>query len=53
MHKEDQEGFKSMLVYYDKKMDEDVEAIEESVNDKEWLTVLKFLCSFFIFLFPV
>ena len=36
MAKEVQEGFKSMLVYYDKKMDEDVEAIEKAVNAKDW-----------------
>jgi hypothetical protein len=36
MGKENQEGFKSLLVYYDKKMDEDVEAIEKAVNEKDW-----------------
>ena len=41
MDKEDQEGFKSMQVYYDKKMDEDVEAIEQAVIDKEWLKALE------------
>lgn len=40
MDKEDQEGFKSMLVYYDKKMDKDVEAIEDAVNKNEWVDAL-------------
>lgn len=40
MDKEDQDGFKSMLVYYDKKMDKDVEAIEDAVNKNEWVDAL-------------
>ena len=36
MAKEDRDGFKSMLVYYDKKMDEDLKAIEKAVNIKDW-----------------
>lgn len=41
MAEEDREGFKSMLVYYDKKMDEDVEAIEKAVNQKDWMKALE------------
>ncbi len=41
MDKEDQVGFKSMLVYYDKKMDDDVEAIEKAVHNKDWDGALK------------
>jgi hypothetical protein len=41
MEKDDQTGFKSMLVFYDKKMDEDVEAIEEAVNKKDWQKALE------------
>ncbi len=41
MGKDDQEGFKSMLVFYDKKMDEDVEAIEKAVNKKDWQKALE------------
>ncbi len=37
MDKEDQEGFKAMLVYYDKKMDEDVAHIEKAVANKDWI----------------
>jgi len=37
MGKEDRDGFKSMLVYYDNKMDDDVEAIEKAVNEKNWM----------------
>lgn len=36
MAKEDRDGFKSMLVYYDKKMDEDLDAVEKAVNKKDW-----------------
>ncbi len=36
MEKEDQVGFKSMLVFYDKKMDDDVQEIENAVNAKDW-----------------
>ena len=41
MAEEDREGFKSMLVHYDKKMDEDVEAIEKAVNQKDWMKALE------------
>ena len=41
MAKEDREGFKAMLVYFDKKMDEDVEAIEKAVNKKDWNKALE------------
>ncbi len=41
MGKDDQTGFKSMLVFYDKKMDEDVEAIEKAVNKKDWQKALE------------
>lgn len=41
MGKNDQEGFKSMLLFYDKKMDEDVEAIEKAVNEKDWMKALE------------
>lgn len=41
MGKDDQEGFKSMLVYYDKKMDEDVDAIEKAVVEKDWMKALE------------
>ncbi|MDY0321272.1 MAG: hypothetical protein RBR23_06000 [Arcobacteraceae bacterium] len=41
MDKDDQDGFKSMLVFYDKKMDEDVEAIEKAVNQKDWQKALE------------
>lgn len=41
MGKEDQVGFKSMLVFYDKKMDEDVEAIEKAVKEKDWMKALE------------
>lgn len=41
MGKEDQEGFKTMLVYFDKKMDEDVEAIEKAVTSKDWIKALE------------
>ncbi|WP_044417915.1 hypothetical protein [Halarcobacter anaerophilus] len=41
MAEEDREGFKSMLVYYDKKMDEDVEAIEKAVHKKDWMKALE------------
>ena len=41
MGKDDQAGFKSMLVFYDKKMDEDVEAIEKAVNKKDWHKALE------------
>ncbi|WP_060825218.1 hypothetical protein [Sulfurospirillum cavolei] len=37
MDKEDQEGFKAMLVYYDKKMDEDVAIIEKAAQQKDWI----------------
>jgi len=37
MDKEDHEGFKAMLVYHDKKMDEDVERIEKAVAKKDWI----------------
>ena len=36
MDKDDQEGFKAMLVYYDKKMDEDIALIEKAVKQKDW-----------------
>lgn len=41
MAQEDREGFKSMLVYYDKKMDEDVEAIEKAIKSKDWQKALE------------
>ena len=41
MGAEDQEGFKAMLVFYDKKMDDDVEAIEKAVNEKDWMKALE------------
>ncbi len=41
MEKDEQAGFKSMLVFYDKKMDEDVDAIEKAVDDKDWLKALE------------
>lgn len=41
MAEEDRDGFKSMLVYYDKKMDEDVEAIEKAVKAKDWQKALE------------
>jgi len=41
MGKDDQTGFKSMLVFYDKKMDEDVEAIEKAVHKKDWQKALE------------
>lgn len=41
MAEKDREGFKSMLVYYDKKMDEDIEAIEKAVNQKDWMKALE------------
>lgn len=41
MGKDDQAGFKSMLVFYDKKMDEDVEAIEKAVIEKDWMKALE------------
>ena len=37
MERENQEGFKAMLVYYDKKMDEDVAVIEKAVTHKDWI----------------
>lgn len=40
MAQNDREGFKSMLVYYDKKMDEDVEAIEKAIKSKDWQKAL-------------
>ncbi len=40
MAEKDRDGFKSMLVYYDKKMDEDVEAIEKAVKAKDWQKAL-------------
>jgi hypothetical protein len=41
MAKEDRDGFKSMLVYYDKKMDDDIDAIEKAVNLKDWMGAVK------------
>lgn len=41
MAQNDREGFKSMLVYYDKKMDEDVEAIEKAIKSKDWQKALE------------
>lgn len=36
MEKQNHEAFKSSLVYFDKKMDEDVLAIENAVAKKDW-----------------
>ena len=36
MDQEDHEGFKAMLVYYDKKMDDDVAIIEKATQKKDW-----------------
>lgn len=42
MAEDDREGFKSMLLYYDKKMDEDVEHIEKAVKSKDWYKALEY-----------
>jgi type III secretory pathway component EscR len=36
-----QTGFKSMRMFYNKKMDEDAEAIEKAVNKKDWQKALE------------
>lgn len=41
MGKEDREGFKSMLLFYDKKMDKDIDAIEKAINEKDWMKALE------------
>ena len=41
MGEEDRKGFKSMLVFYDKKMDEDIESIEKAVEEKNWTKALE------------
>ena len=46
MAKEDRESFKSTLLYFDKKMDEDVEVIERAVKQKDWNSALMGLSTF-------
>lgn len=41
MEKKDREGFKAMMLFYDKKLDEDVLKIEKAVKNKDWDEALK------------
>ena len=46
MSNEDRESFKSTLLYFDKKMDEDVLVIENAIIRKDWVLALKGLNTF-------
>lgn len=46
MDEKDHEAFKASLVYFDKKMDEDILAIEKSVAKKDWGQALQELNTF-------
>jgi len=46
MAEEDRNSFKSTLLYFDKKMDEDVLAIEKAVDKKDWDMALQGLNTF-------
>ena len=46
MDEKDRDAFKSTLVYFDKKMDEDVLAIEKAVQVKDWNKALEGLNTF-------
>lgn len=46
MANEDRDSFKSTLLYFDKKMDEDVLSIEKAVNKKDWDMALQGLNTF-------
>jgi len=46
MDKKDWNGFKSTLLYFDKKMDEDVLVIEKAVEKKDWNKALDGLNTF-------
>lgn len=46
MEKEDRDSFKASLLYFDKKMDEDVLVIEKAVQKREWNQALDALNTF-------
>jgi len=46
MDKKDRDAFKTSLVYFDKKMDDDVLAIEKSVANKDWSGAVEGLNTF-------
>jgi len=46
MDEKDRDAFKASLVFFDKKMDDDVEVIEKAVAQKDWVKATKGLNTF-------